>query len=229
MRKMFSKEQLEKMIQGMASEIAEKIAKDLISDDKEIISKIVVDSENHTTTFPKGVVPMMYYSENEAYLFFDYIHGKVLYDDGGIFESFVIDEGKVIINEVIPDIDETTDTLVYCYMNNNDDLALSLNFYNLFRDIPTTQLYKHTITHVAEDNVVEDSGSLEVISFNPSAPTNEDQFLELLDNAIKIKPLGALDGIQVIFNSMCGFYNDSFEYEFAFRRGSGSTDTIEKI
>lgn len=157
MRKMFSKEQIEKMIQGMASEIAEKIAKDLISDDKEVISKIVVDTEYDQTKLPKNVLPIMYYSvaDSDAY-YFDYKDGKMT---DGIDSTNDVDI-SIENNQVIIDSDLTideNDILVYCYFENLDANDILLNFTNLIKAIPT----EPTLSDVSI--TIDDADSLSIV------------------------------------------------------------------
>lgn len=205
-----------------------------IASDKEIISKIVNDTEESFISFPKNIAPLMYYNAYiDEYYFFDYYNEQLVDSNGDILAPISVSNGKVEISSLqIEEINENYDCLVYVIMENNDDITLRLNSYNLFKDIPTTQLYKHTITNVYEDNEADGQGTLEIISTISTPVSNSLTLIGLMNSAIKITPIdvnGDFADMALVFNASCGIWQDNYTYDYAFRFQEISVDRVEKI
>ena len=202
-----------------------------ISSDKEIISKIEISEDGNTLTFPEHILPVVFYDDliQEA-IYFDYVDAQGKYNDGSVYGNISVEDNKVSLTNSEYEFETLTNSdLVYSLF---DDNVSPLNFLNLYKDIPTTQLYKHTITHVYEYEEVDGEGTLEVISNIATEPANSQAFINLLNTAIKITPIdvnGDFEDLIVVFNAHSGIWQGNFVNTLSFGRLDSAEDTIEKI
>lgn len=146
----------------------------IIQADKDILSQIVYDEEEHTLTFPKGIMPLSYYnSDSEITFYFDYYNGKVLNEDGTVHSTLSFDNEQVSISV---DISLTeSDSLDYCLFNCDPQ---GMNTYYLYNPITSagTKLYRHTIGYGTLPN------RQEIIFISTGNGNGTQPYVDLLNN-----------------------------------------------
>lgn len=108
MRRMFTEKQVKELAQQKAEELGlqnENQVKGLIQADKDILSQIVYDTDSDTILFPKGVLPLRIYDEDDGMdYFFDYKNEILIDENGQVVEDVTIsvtDDNKILIDGVI--------------------------------------------------------------------------------------------------------------------------------
>ena len=143
MRRMFSEKQIEEMSKG--------IAKEVVQNDKDILSQIVYDEEDDILTLPIGILPIFMSVDNEEF-YFDVTNGIVIDNVGAEVCEFIINENHVSIsdyslislNAVMPSHIE-----YICFNDNGENYYSNLNTYYLYNPITATgtKLYSHSILY----------------------------------------------------------------------------------
>ena len=146
-----------------------------IQNDKDVLSQIVYDEENHTITFPKNVLPLRIKVAYNDY-FFDYDIGSLILDDGSEgSDTFSFNENhQLVIDDSSGDIDGEITQIDYIL--NQGDFQV-LNTYDLYHPITEsgTKLYKHILTFV--DSMTSETYYIGLISTRKEKYSTSQQLL----------------------------------------------------
>ena len=131
--------------------------KELIQADKDILSQIEYDEENHVINFPKHVLPLRIVLSDNSIYFVNYNFECLVEDNGEDLNSSPIEisDGVFSINNLDGDITDEIAQIEYLLFDGENGIE-PLNTYYLYNPQVGTKLYKHDINFSwldGEDNI----------------------------------------------------------------------------